>query len=329
MRPKPGLEKVGERGRVVVEETMVATKGAWIGGARVLRKLGKEDCSTIDPDNDKYFVMDAHVVRGVTKGEFVKPMEALAMIFNNTAACAPTFPMEFEFREVQERLGIIEMEREATSMTMAPSSFSANDSSFDLWNAALIKEDENQKGNLAKNSPLGQYLENLNAPEFLCFHSGFFEDKAEFPIFELKRLSRYLGGKAIKWNTDKVMLLEKEAMVSTFGVGPGMYGLRSHYFLTHVLYSLACGITDPRQLPQYGKHDLMKQKMPMIEHIEEAPQIEAIEDTQLLDLNVLAMDVDDETRHLNRPRHKERHKEEGPLDKGKRPKYFVTFLDDD
>ncbi|MCO5608242.1 hypothetical protein L7F22_062448 [Adiantum nelumboides] len=145
---------------------------------------------------------------------------------------------------------------------MAPSSSSANNSSVDLWNAVLIEEDENQKlvvyddkfipcprgqgkGDLRKNSSLGQYLENLNAPKFLCFHSNFSEDKAEFPLFVLKTLSRYLGGKTIRWNADKVMLLEKEATVSTFGVGPGMYGLRNRYFLTHAAYGLACGITDP------------------------------------------------------------------------------------
>ncbi|MCO5561718.1 hypothetical protein L7F22_015341 [Adiantum nelumboides] len=116
----------------------------------------------------------------------------------------------------------------------------------------------------------------------------------------------------------------KGRAVSTFGVGPDMYGLRIRYFLTHVVYGLACGITDPHQLPQYGKHDLMKQKPPIIEHIEEAPQIEAIEETQLLDLNMLAADADDKTHHSKRPRHKEK----GPLDKGTKPKYFVIFSDD-
>ncbi|MCO5555277.1 hypothetical protein L7F22_008822 [Adiantum nelumboides] len=306
----------------------------------------QEDRSTIDPENDKCSIMDAHL----TTGEFVKPIEALSMIFRDVAACAPTFPMESEFKEVQERLGIMEMGREAALMIMAPSSSSANNSSIDLWNAALIKEDENQKiysclvvyddkfipcphgrgkGDLGKNSSLSQYLENLNTPKFHCSHSSYSEDKAEFPLFVSKTLSRYLGGEAIKCNTDKVMLLEKEATISTFGVGLGMYGLRSRCFLTHAAYGLSCRITNPRQLPQYRKHDLMKQKTPIIEHIKEAPQIEAIEKTQLLDLNVLATSADDETRHSKRPRHKERHKEEGPSDKGKRPKYFVTFLDND
>ncbi|MCO5572879.1 hypothetical protein L7F22_026638, partial [Adiantum nelumboides] len=180
------------------------------------------------------------------------------------------------------------------------------------------------KGDLGKNFSLGQYLENLNAPDFLCFHSSFSEDKFEFPLFVLKTLSRYLGGAAIRWNADKVMLLEKEAVVSTFGVGPGMYGLCSCYFLTHAAYGLACGITDPRQLPQHGKHDLMKQKPPIIERIEEAPQTEAIEETHFLDFNVLEMDADDKTRHSKRPRHKE----EGPSNKGKRPEDFVTFPND-
>ncbi|MCO5575520.1 hypothetical protein L7F22_029321 [Adiantum nelumboides] len=101
----------------------------------------KEDHSTIDPDDDKYSVMDAHV----TTGEFVEPMEALAMIFRNAAACGPTLPTKSEFREVQERLGITEMGREAVSTTMASSLSSTNDSLVDLWNVALIKKDENQK----------------------------------------------------------------------------------------------------------------------------------------------------------------------------------------
>ncbi|MCO5586504.1 hypothetical protein L7F22_040444 [Adiantum nelumboides] len=238
----------------------------------------QEDGSIIDlvnyTANDKYSIMDAYV----TTGEFIEPIKALAMICKDATTCAMTLPMELEFRKVFKRLAIIEMGKISPSMTLASSSSSTNNSTLDLWNAALLEEDENQK-----------------------------------------TLSRSLGATAIGWSADIVMLLEKEVTVLTFGVGPGiMYGLCSRYFLTHAAYGLACGITDPRQFPQYGKSDLLEQKQLIIQLIEEAPQVEATEETQLL-----VMDAKDEMRHSKRPRHEE----EGPLDKDKRLEYLITFLD--
>ncbi|MCO5551940.1 hypothetical protein L7F22_005447, partial [Adiantum nelumboides] len=101
----------------------------------------QEDRNTINLGNDKYSVMDAYVVTG----DFIKPTEALAMIYGDAAACAATLPTESKFKDVQERLGITKMGREVVSTTMAPSSSFANDSLVDLWNAALIDEDGNQK----------------------------------------------------------------------------------------------------------------------------------------------------------------------------------------
>ncbi|MCO5606329.1 hypothetical protein L7F22_060516, partial [Adiantum nelumboides] len=60
----------------------------------------QKDCSTIDPNDDKYSIMDAHVKMGVTMGEFFKSIEALTMIFRDAAACAPMLPTESEFREL-------------------------------------------------------------------------------------------------------------------------------------------------------------------------------------------------------------------------------------
>ncbi|MCO5586883.1 hypothetical protein L7F22_040828 [Adiantum nelumboides] len=88
----------------------------------------EEDCNIINLDDDKYSVMDAHVIAD----DFIKPTKALAMIYKDVAACAATLPTEFEFKEVQDRLGITEMGREAASMTMAPSSSFANDSTVGL-----------------------------------------------------------------------------------------------------------------------------------------------------------------------------------------------------
>ncbi|MCO5580771.1 hypothetical protein L7F22_034641 [Adiantum nelumboides] len=89
--------------------------------------------SIIDPDDDKYFVMDSHV----TTGEVIEPTEALAMIYKDAATCVAMLPTESKFKEVQERIGITKMGREAT--IMAPSSSSTNNSTTDLWNATLKK----------------------------------------------------------------------------------------------------------------------------------------------------------------------------------------------
>ncbi|MCO5578255.1 hypothetical protein L7F22_032094, partial [Adiantum nelumboides] len=55
----------------------------------------QEDCSIIDPDDEKYFVMDAHVA----VGEFIEPTEALVMIYKDAAACAAMLPTESKIKE--------------------------------------------------------------------------------------------------------------------------------------------------------------------------------------------------------------------------------------
>ncbi|MCO5574930.1 hypothetical protein L7F22_028725, partial [Adiantum nelumboides] len=122
----------------MLSKASVTTDSGWL--KEDLDSL-QEDCSIIVLDNDKYSIMDAHV----TTGEFIKPTEAVTMIYKDAATCAATLTTEFEFKEVQERLEIMEMGREVPSVIMAPSSSSTNDSTIELWNAALIKEDENQK----------------------------------------------------------------------------------------------------------------------------------------------------------------------------------------
>ena len=87
-------------------------------------------------------------------------------------------------------------------------------------------------------------------------------DKVEFPMFALKTLSKYLGAYPLRWNAEKVMLLEKNAIIRIFSQGSGVYALRSKYYLAYAAYGLACGIQDPLLLEDYGKTKLLKQCRP-------------------------------------------------------------------
>ena len=179
-------------------------------------------------------------------------------------------------------------------------------------------------GNLGKNSSLGQYLKSLSYPSFLVLHSSFSNDNAELPLMTLKTLSRYLGGVPIRWNADKIMLLEKQAALTIFGQGPGVYGLRSRYFLTQAAYGLASGIRDPDQLVEYGKHVLLRKKVQVLQllpRIEEASSAEVELETIVPDLNTPATEEAEDVRPAKRPREDE-HGAKGP-------EYFVTFPEDE
>ncbi|MCO5600509.1 hypothetical protein L7F22_054622, partial [Adiantum nelumboides] len=256
-----------------------------------------------------------------------------------------TLPTEEEFKAVQERLGITDMGRtHSSTLSQASTSRSRSkaEKSVHLWNKPLVEEDENQKlivydddfiprprgrgmGDLGKNSSLGQYLKNFNYPRFLVFHSSFSNDNADVPLMTLKTLSRYLGGALVRWNVDKIMLLEMQAALTMFSQGPGVYGLRSRYFLTQAAYGLACGITDPGPLIEYGKHDLLRNKVPVLARIEEVPFAEVEIETVVLDLNVPASEEADAARSAKRPREEE----DQQLDEAKRLEYFVTFPEDE
>ncbi|MCO5555018.1 hypothetical protein L7F22_008557 [Adiantum nelumboides] len=273
----------------------------------------EEDDAIIDPEQDKYSVIDAHV----SEDEFVDLARALAMIYNDVARYETTLPTEEEFKAVQERLGITDMGRTHSS-TLSQASTSRSPSkaekSVHLWNsvAFLIVYDDDfiprprgrGMGNLGKNSSLGQYLKNFNYPRFLVFHSSFSNDNVDLPLMTLKTLSRYLGGALVRWNVDKIMLLEKQAALTMFGQGPGVYGLRSRYFLTQAAYGLVYGITDPGQLIEYGKHDLLRNKIPVLARIEEVPFVEVEIETVVPDLNMPASG-EAAARSAKRPREEE------------------------
>ena len=138
----------------------------------------------------------------------------------------------------------------------------------------------------------------------------------------LKTLSRYLGGVPIRWNVDKIMLLvEKQAALTIFGQGPGVYGLRSRYFLTQAAYGLASGIKDPGQLVEYGKHVLLCKKVQVLQllpRIEEASSAEVELETIVPDLNTPATEEAEDVRPAKRSEHG-----------AKGPEYFVTFPEDE
>lgn len=60
------------------------------------------------------------------------------------------------------------------------------------------------------------------------------------------------------------MLIEKQTAVDIFGQGPGVYAMRSKYYLTYAAYGLACGVTDPSVLKEYGKRELLRYGRPRI-----------------------------------------------------------------
>ncbi len=112
----------------------------------------------------------------------------------------------------------------------------------------------------------------MRFPQVVIFHSKFSKDKAEFPLFVLKTLSTYSGGRVLQRNAEKVILVEKQFAIRSFGQGPGVHALRSKYFLTYVAYALSCGIRDPKLLPVFGKRELLRSQRPI------PPRVEVLED---------------------------------------------------
>ena len=77
-------------------------------------------------------------------------------------------------------------------------------------------------------------------------------------------MSKYLGGYPLRWNAEKLMLLDKSTVVRIFGQGLGVYALRSKYHLAYATYGITCGITDPLQLEEYGERKLIKEFCPRL-----------------------------------------------------------------
>lgn len=95
----------------------------------------------------------------------------------------------------------------------------------------------------------------------IIYHKEYSEDNAKFPLFAFKILSRFLGGKHIALNTDKVILVEKRFALRVFGQGPGCQALRCAYYLGYAAAAIAAGVKDPDTLLDYGKRALIRSKM--------------------------------------------------------------------
>lgn len=94
--------------------------------------------------------------------------------------------------------------------------------------------------------------------QIIIFHKEYSEDKAKFPLFAFKVLSRFCGGHEIAFNAEKVILVEKQFALRIFGQGPGCQALRSPYYLAYSAGAIAAGIKDPENLLMYGKRDLLR-----------------------------------------------------------------------
>ena len=94
----------------------------------------------------------------------------------------------------------------------------------------------------------------------IIYHKEYSEDNAKFPLFAFKTLSRFLGGKHIALNTEKVILVEKQFALWVFVQGPGCQALRCEYYLGYSAATIAAGVTDPESLLDYGKRDLIRSK---------------------------------------------------------------------
>lgn len=120
---------------------------------------------------------------------------------------------------------------------------------------------------LGKESALGEYIGHLYFSEIVIFHQKFSRDNADFPLFAIKTLSRYLGAYPVRWNADNIVLVDKHVAVRVFGQAPGVYMLRSKYNLTYAAYGLGCGITDPKLLKEYGKRDFLRFQRPALTNV--------------------------------------------------------------
>lgn len=56
---------------------------------------------------------------------------------------------------------------------------------------------------------LGMYINHLCLPQVIIFHIRFSKDNAAFSLIAIKTLSRYLGGFHVRWNAEKVIILEQ------------------------------------------------------------------------------------------------------------------------
>ena len=81
-------------------------------------------------------------------------------------------------------------------------------------------------------------------------------------VFFFKLLTRALGGHAITWQKEKIILIERCSAINIFGYFANKQCSRAAYFLSYTSYALACGVTNPKCLEDYGKHKLIRYREP-------------------------------------------------------------------
>ena len=97
---------------------------------------------------------------------------------------------------------------------------------------------------MAHDFALRAYINQIKYPEIVIFHRNFLKDNAFLPLIAIKTISRYLGVFHVRWNDNKIILLEHQVAIVTYGEGPTIYLVRSKYYLACTTYGLACGIKD-------------------------------------------------------------------------------------
>ena len=96
------------------------------------------------------------------------------------------------------------------------------------------------------------YLPRLDKATFCALHSQFSEDP-EVPLFALKTLSRFMGYHTLQMNSNKVLLLERSAVLRIFGYAPGFQASRAGYFLCFSSYVIASKEKDVKLLGGYNR----------------------------------------------------------------------------
>ena len=138
---------------------------------------------------------------------------------------------------------------------------------FDIWQLQieddkfLRRSSGSRITRFGKMSSLANYIHDLANAKIIIFHRQL-SINGEALVYFFKLLSRALGGHAITWQKEKIILIERCSAINIFGYFPNKQCSRAAYFLSYTSYALACGVTNPKYLEDYGKHKLIRYREP-------------------------------------------------------------------
>ena len=110
-------------------------------------------------------------------------------------------------------------------------------------------------------SILTHYIHDLANAKIIIFHRQL-SINGEAIVYFFKLMTRALGGHAITWQKEKIILIERCFAINIFGYFLNKQCSRAAYFLSYTSYALACGVTNPKYLEDYGKHKLIRYREP-------------------------------------------------------------------